>query len=187
MFSAREMPWHGLGTVTDDELTAQAALEAAGLDWLVQPKPVYVKQDDGSIQEISNYRAFARSTDGRVLHVASPLFTPIDNYQMFEFAETLLDVGQLRYTTAGSLREGGVVFATVELPKEITVAGDTHKTFLVISNAHNGTMAFKAIATPVRVVVYEHAPARDQRGEGVVVGSAHAGSDRTYRRGTADA
>ena len=26
-----------------------------------------------------------------------------------------------------------------------------------------------------------------ERGEGVVVGSAHAGSDRTYRRGTADA
>lgn len=35
MFSVREKPWHGLGTIVAEAPDSQSALELAGLDWNV--------------------------------------------------------------------------------------------------------------------------------------------------------
>lgn len=35
MFSVREIPWHGLGTVVADAPSSEDALKLAGLDWEV--------------------------------------------------------------------------------------------------------------------------------------------------------
>jgi hypothetical protein len=41
MFSARLTPWHRLGVVTPDVLTAEDAIVAAGLDWKVEKNQVF--------------------------------------------------------------------------------------------------------------------------------------------------
>lgn len=40
MFSVREKPWHGLGTIVSEAPDSQKALELAGLDWNVIQKDI---------------------------------------------------------------------------------------------------------------------------------------------------
>jgi len=42
MFSVRERPWHGLGTVVESAPSSKEALELAGLDWQVHQKDISV-------------------------------------------------------------------------------------------------------------------------------------------------
>ena len=41
MFSVREKPWHGLGTIVMEAPASAEALKLAGLDWKVVQEPVY--------------------------------------------------------------------------------------------------------------------------------------------------
>ena len=41
MMYTREKPWHGLGTKVMEAPTSADAIRLAGLNWIVEPKPVY--------------------------------------------------------------------------------------------------------------------------------------------------
>ena len=41
MFSVREVPWHGLGTVLDAPPSIDEALRASGLDWSATMEPAF--------------------------------------------------------------------------------------------------------------------------------------------------
>ncbi len=41
MFSVREKPWHGIGTVVQDAPDSKEAIRLAGLDWKVTQKDVF--------------------------------------------------------------------------------------------------------------------------------------------------
>ena len=41
MFSVREKPWHGLGTIVAEAPTSADALKLAGLDWNVVQEPIF--------------------------------------------------------------------------------------------------------------------------------------------------
>lgn len=43
MFSTREKPWHGLGTIVAEAPASKEALELAGLDWKVVQKNIYTE------------------------------------------------------------------------------------------------------------------------------------------------
>ena len=49
MFSARELPWHGLGVVVEETLHAAEALEVAGLDWEVELVPAFADTPKGMV------------------------------------------------------------------------------------------------------------------------------------------
>ena len=40
MFSVREKPWHGLGTIVKEAPTSADAIRLAGLDWSVVQEPI---------------------------------------------------------------------------------------------------------------------------------------------------
>ena len=40
MFSAREIPWHRVGEVTEGALSSKEAIVKAGLDWTVSTRPL---------------------------------------------------------------------------------------------------------------------------------------------------
>ena len=147
MFSVREKPWHGLGTIVTEAPSSEEALRLAGLDWQVKQEPVYT--DTGEV--IPGYKANIRDRDRRVLGVVTDRYKIIQNQEAFAFTDALLGKG-VRYETAGSLQGGRRVWLLARLPKEYIISGEQVSPYLVFSNTHDGSGAVKVALTPVRVV-----------------------------------
>ena len=62
MAYAGEVPWHGLGTKVEDNLTPAEMMKAAGLDWTVSKRPAEVKDND----------TYIKSDDWNVSFTSSP-------------------------------------------------------------------------------------------------------------------
>lgn len=145
MFSVREVPWHGLGTVLDNPLTSKEAIVAAGLDWNVVKKDVFV---DGV--KAPGYVANVRDSDNSILGLVSNRYTIVQNSEAFEFTDSLVDEG-LTYETAGSLRNGKQIWLLGKLPKD-SILGEDLEPYVCFTNTHDGTGAVRVCMTPVRVV-----------------------------------
>ena len=126
MFSVREKPWHGLGTIVMEAPSSAEALRLAGLDWEVVQEPVCT----GYGEPVEGYRANVRSTDRRVLGVVSDRYKVVQNVEAFRFTDELLGKG-VRYETAGSLQEGRKVWLLARLPREYIIAGERISPYLV--------------------------------------------------------
>ena len=145
MFSVREKPWHGLGTVVAEAPASADALELAGLDWRVEQMPIYTPHG-----KVEGYRANVRDTDGQVLGVVTDRYKVIQNIEAFAFTDELLGSG-VRYETAGSLQGGRKVWLLARLPREFIIAGERISPYLVFSNTHDGSGAVRVAVTPIRV------------------------------------
>lgn len=147
MFSVREKPWHGLGTIVLEAPASADALRLAGLDWNVVQEPVCTEAGE----LIEGYKANIRDKDRRVLGVVSDRYKVVQNTDAFSFTDELLGKG-VRYETAGSLQEGRKVWLLARLPREYIIAGERISPYLVFSNTHDGSGSVKVAVTPVRVV-----------------------------------
>lgn len=145
MFSTREKPWHGLGTVVAEAPASADALKLAGLDWRVEQMPIYTPHG-----KVEGYRANVRDTDGQVLGVVTDRYKVIQNTEAFAFTDELLGSG-VRYETAGALQGGKKIWLLARLPKEFIIAGERISPYLVFSNTHDGSGAVRVAVTPIRV------------------------------------
>lgn len=153
MFSAREVPWHGLGTQVSDVLTAAEAITTGGLDWRVDMRPIFTLADDDRKVLIPEKMAVVRDTDKSVLGVVGKNYVPFQNVEAFEFFDNLVDSGEAKYETAGSLRDGRWVWLTAKVPSHIEIGGiDPVEMYLLLSTSHDGTKSIQVSVTPVRVV-----------------------------------
>lgn len=155
MFSVREVPWHGLGQIVNSAPTAAEAIKLAGLDWRVNTHPVHHSDPIlGFSGEIQGYKAMVRSDNQKTLSIMGSNYTPLQNEDAFSFFNPFVDAGLASFQTAGSLREGRIVWVLAELNKApIEVGnGDPVSKYLLLSNSHDGTMAVRVGFTPIRVV-----------------------------------
>ena len=154
MFYTREKPWHGMGTRVETAPTSAEALKLAGLDWTVEPAPVFFMEYDGvfghSMAELPGYVANVRSSDGHPLGVVSDSYKIVQNVDAFAFTDNLIG-GDVRYETAGSLAGGKRVWLLARLP-ETEIVGDKLEQYLVFTNTFDGSGAVRIACTPVRVV-----------------------------------
>ena len=146
MYSVRETPWHGLGTIVQEAPTSADALHLAGLDWHVEGKPVFT---DSGI-EIPGYKANTRSSDNSILGIVSDKYKVVQNDEAFAFTDALLGEG-VTYETAGSLRNGKTIWLLANMPR-IKILGDDIDPYLCFTNNHEGTGAVRVVMTPIRVV-----------------------------------
>ena len=144
--NGRFVPWHGLGTPVQSALTSAEALEAAGLDWKVEARPVFT--DNGI--KIPGYVANTRDSDNSVLGIVSDKYRIVQNVDAFAFTDSLIGE-DCRYETAGSLRNGKSTFMLARLPQK-KILGDDFENYICFTNTHDGTGAVKVCSTNVRVV-----------------------------------
>ena len=144
MFSVREKPWHGLGTIVQEAPTSRDALHLAGLDWTVRQEPVIYKEQD------SGYFMNIRSTDDKVLGVVGGRYKPVQNVDAFSLVVGLVGEG-VTYETAGSLSTGKRIWLLAKMP-DVKILGDVVEPYMCLTNSHDGFGSLKVCMTPVRVV-----------------------------------
>ena len=158
MFFVREKPWHFAETKEVSKMVQEApnsreALKAAGLDWIVEPKPIYTEIDGifgKSMTAIPGFVANTRNTDGHVLGIVTDSYKIVQNADAFAFTDALIG-GDVRYETAGSLGEGKRTWLLARLP-ETEIVGDKTEQYLVFTNTFDGSGSVRVSCTPVRVV-----------------------------------
>ena len=156
--SLRQPAWHNLGTVFEEEVNTDQMLKLAHLDnWNVRLEDVAIPDgfaSDKSYSFVSRTNPFDKSqTD--VLGVVGERYVPLQNEDLFSFGDNLLDGGG-RWETAGSIKNGRVVFGSIALTDSITLdpngRADKIDNYLLINTSHDGSVAIQASITPVRVV-----------------------------------
>lgn len=142
--------WHGLGTVLPERCTVDDARTLA-LPWDPVAVPLYVdKPLEGRKVPIA-HRAVVRSDSGAVLGVVGPDYEVLGNGDIAGLIEALGAEG-LAVETAGSIRGGREVFFLVDRGAFDVAPGDTVRRYVLFTSAHDGTRAFRALPTTVRVV-----------------------------------
>lgn len=87
------------------------------------------------------------------LGVVGKDFTIMQNEEQVDFLRALLDQSGAFIETAGALRGGRQVFVTAKLPESMLIGGvDQVDLYVAILNGHDGSMALRALATPIRIV-----------------------------------
>lgn len=153
-FSAGSTPvWHRLGQRTERAVSSGAALRMAGLDWKVDERPIQA-DIDGEVSAVTTHKAIVRRDTKAVLGVVGRRYKPVQNEEAFEWCDGLVGSRLAMYETAGSIRQGAVVWALLRLPGELRIANtdDIVKPFILCVNSHDGSVAFRALNTTVRVV-----------------------------------
>ena len=147
MFSYRETPWHNMGKILEFAPTSADAIVAAGLDWNVNQREMYL--DDGTL--VPNAFANVRDKDNAVLGVVGNRYQIVQNIDAFDFTDELIGEGCV-YETAGSLRGGKQIWLLAHLPEAIQIAGDDVMPYLCFTNTHDGSGAVRVLSTSIRVV-----------------------------------
>lgn len=150
MAYAGEVPWHRLGTRLEQPFTAREAIDAAGLGYEVELKPL--QTIDGTA--VPMRKAVIRTDSGIALGAVGNAYVPVQNRQAFGFLDAVVADGGLRYHTAGALGHGERIWLLAKLPETIRVRNtdDIVEKFLLLSNTHDGSTALRVYFTPIRVV-----------------------------------
>ena len=151
--SLREPGWHDLGTVFHEEVTVDELLDLAHLSgWNVRVEEMEAPEGYGMTKPyyfVVRDNPFVDQTD--ILHVSGKRYTPFQNESLFYMAD-----GIGRWETAGSIKDGRVVFGSISIDREVVLdpngVEDRIKNYLLVAQAHDGTMAITGANTPIRVV-----------------------------------
>lgn len=155
MMFVGKTPWHGIGVALKAPPTAEEAIQAAGLDWMVEKRPLFTpRRNKNDLAEVPGFSAVVRKDKQRVLGVVGKTWKPLQNCDAFKFFDPFIEAGAADYHTAGSLRDGQQVWVLAKLagdPLQV-VKGDDVEQYLLLSNAHDGKAAVSVRFTPIRVV-----------------------------------
>ena len=151
MAYAGETPWHGLGVKVPNDLSPAQMLEKAGLNWTVQKVPAFA-DIDGHKTNVG-WSALVRSSDREMLSVVSNDWNPVQNHEAFEFFHEYCAAGDMEMHTAGSLRNGQIVWVLAKIKQSFELfKGDTVESFLLFTNPHKFGQSLDVRFTPIRVV-----------------------------------
>ena len=163
--STKEKAWHKLGQVVDRYPTSAEAIQFAGLDYIVEKRPLFTYDTENHtadpdtdiiIPEISvpNYFATVRADTDQVLGVVGNDYEVVQNRDAFAFFDAIVGGGDgILYETAGALGNGERIFITAKLPGYIRVGNDDLiEKYLFLTTSHDGFGSITAAFTPIRVV-----------------------------------
>jgi len=148
-----DVPWHGLGVKVPADLTPQQMAKSAGVDWNVETIPAHV-EINGKQVEIGK-SALVRSTDKKILDVISNDWNPCQNVDAFEFFNDFISAGDMEMHTAGSLKDGKIVWALAKVKDssfELFNGKDRVDSYLHFTNPHQYGQSIDVRFTPIRVV-----------------------------------
>lgn len=151
MAYAGQVPWHGLGVPVSNDLTPAQMMDKAGLNWNVREVESYIEFDGRKMP--TGQKSLVRSTDGRILTNVGENWNPVQNETAFEFFHEYVMAGDMEMHTAGSLKDGQMVWALAKVKDSFEIlGGDRVDSYLLFSNPHQYGKAIDVRFTPIRVV-----------------------------------
>jgi len=151
MAYAGETPWHGLGVKVPADLTSDQMLEAAGLNWSVRKIPAFANVAGKNVA--IGHSALVRDLDDKILDVVSNDWVPVQNQDAFDFFSEFVDAGDMEMHTAGSLRDGQIVWGLAKVKESFELfKGDQIDSYLLFTNFHKYGFSTDVRFTPIRVV-----------------------------------
>lgn len=147
-----EVPWHGLGHRVSNNLTPVEMMKAAGANWEVHEIESHV--EFGGERISTGQKSLVRGDTKRVLTNVGKDWHTVQNKQAFEFFDEYVHRGEMDMHTAGSLRNGQIVWALAKIKESSfdLFGGDRIDSFLLFSNPHQYGMSVDIRFTPIRVV-----------------------------------
>ena len=146
-----ELPWHGLGTKVPPDLTSDQMMDAAGLNWTVRKIPAFAKVGDKNVDV--GRSALVRNTDDKILDIVSNDWNPVQNQEAFEFFNYFIAASEMEMHTAGSLKDGKIVWALAKVKESFTLfKHDKVDSYMLFSNFHQYGFSTDIRFTPIRVV-----------------------------------
>jgi phage/plasmid-like protein (TIGR03299 family) len=148
-----ETPWHRLGTKLPEGVSPEQMMVAAGLDWEVELRKTMYMGNNGEMLETGS-NCLVRKTDAKVLsNGMKDGWKPVQNREAFEFFNEFCQAGSMDMNTAGSLKDGQMVWALAKLSDDFELFnGDKVEGFLLFSNPHQLGKTIEIKFTPIRVV-----------------------------------
>jgi phage/plasmid-like protein (TIGR03299 family) len=150
-----QVPWHGLGKEVPADLTPEQMLEAAGLNWEVKKYPTFAVLDENDPDSVieTGQSALVRMKDKKMLDVVSDDWNPVQNAEAFEFFNEFVMAGDMEMHTAGSLKNGQIVWGLAKVKESFELfKGDQIDSYLLFSNFHKYGFSTDVRFTPIRVV-----------------------------------
>jgi phage/plasmid-like protein (TIGR03299 family) len=125
--------------------------EKAGLDWKVREVESYIEFDGRKMP--TGQKSLVRETDGRILTNVGENWNPVQNSDAFEFFSEYVMAGDMEMHTAGSLKNGQMVWALAKVKDSFELfKGDRVDSYLLFSNPHQYGKSIDIRFTPIRVV-----------------------------------
>lgn len=147
-----DVPWHGLGVRVPADVSPIQMLEAAKLDWRVEKVPLTA--DYAGKKLFTDHSALIRDRDGRVLDVITDDWNPMQNEDAFAFFNDFVAAGDMEMHTAGSLKDGKIVWGLAKVSESFELFGgrDQVDSYLLFTNPHSYGQSIDVRFTPIRVV-----------------------------------
>lgn len=151
MAYAGTVPWHGLGVPVSNDLTPGQMLEKAGVDWKVREVESFINFNGKKIP--TGQKSLVRETDGKILTNVGENWKSFQNEDAFDFFAEYVYSGQMEMHTAGSLKDGQMVWALAKLTESFDLfGGDQVDSYFLFSNPHQYGKSIDVRFTPIRVV-----------------------------------
>lgn len=158
VFTGNLPAWHGLGIVVPDEkLTSAEVMQLVPeLAAPVEQFPVFAMLPSGQMVEIPRWNANVRM--GSYPHpvgLVQGRYQILQSVDAFRFMDDLVDSGEAKYVTAGTLKGGSVQWMLMELPGTVELAGmpsESVRQMIFLSNSHDGSSRVTVAATDIRIV-----------------------------------
>ena len=168
-----ERPWHGLGSKLASGASIETWIKAAGLEWEALVVPAQY-EFNGSLLTAPNSFHMVRSDTGVSLSVMSKRYKPVQPAEVMAFfRDFILTDDRFTLETAGVLKGGNVIWALAKFADPMTVCGDAHVPYVLLTTSYNGTLATTAQGTMIRVVCNNTLTASIYGGERAVVKVPH--------------
>jgi len=148
--------WHSLGQLVQGDATKdhKEFLKAANMDWGVYKSPLFRKDENDEFIATNDSYGVIRDVDHAYLGTVGPQWEPIQPSEALEWFQPIVDANLATFETAGSLRDGKVIFALAKINEENeeVVKGDAISRYILLSTSFDGTQSTRAGFTPIRVV-----------------------------------
>lgn len=147
-----ELPWHGLGFPVEGNLTPMQMAKAAKVDWTVSKHKAFIMVKGKKL--FTGQESVVRDDNHKILTNVSPEWEIRQNKDAFKFFQEYCKKGQMSMETAGSLKEGRIVWALAKINKSFKLFNgkDLIESYLLFTNPHLWGYATSVSLTNIRVV-----------------------------------